>query len=393
MLNDDAPGRRGLFRSGVSRSSAASVAAACAWALALAACGGAPDARPADRRTIPLAGKVLPPPAGAYLGVFVPDAPFDAAALDGFERQAGKPASIVMWYQPWSPKNRNLFDAAACADMWRRGKVPLITWEPWDPGNVPNKLRDPAEQPSYRLSNITAGRFDGYIRTWARGIKAAGGPVMLRPFHEMNGNWYPWAGTVNGNDPVQFSAAWRHVHDIFEKEGATNVTWVWSVNQISIPNTPANRFAAYYPGDAYVDWVGASGFNWGAAVPGGSWTPWETRFGESVPYLETLGKPIIIDEMASVEQGGSKAAWIREAYDRIRQHPKVKAVVYFDDVEHQQGLTQDWRVNSSPASLAAFRAAVSPSYWVSTPPAALADWTGSLSDSDLRRLKSFRPIY
>ncbi len=32
---------------------------------------------------------------------------------------------------------------------------------------------------------------------------------------------------VNGDQPGEFVAAWRHVHDIFTSVGATNATWVW----------------------------------------------------------------------------------------------------------------------------------------------------------------------
>ena len=46
-----------------------------------------------------------------------------------------------------------------------RGSEPEITWEPW------NALIGPRHaQPRYALRNITAGRFDPYIRTWARSL-------------------------------------------------------------------------------------------------------------------------------------------------------------------------------------------------------------------------------
>ena len=69
--------------------------------------------------------------------------------------------------------------------------------------------------------------------------------------HEMNGYWYPWSGLVNGNTPAKFIRAWRYIHKVFDAEGATNVTWVWTVNWNSVPNSTANRYGAYYPGDKY----------------------------------------------------------------------------------------------------------------------------------------------
>ena len=51
------------------------------------------------------------------------------------------------------------------------------------------------------------------------------------------------------------------------------------------------------------------------------------------------------------ERGGDKAAWIEDMGDKLaRRFPKVRAVVWF----HANKET-DWRVNSSAASLSAFR--------------------------------------
>ena len=41
------------------------------------------------------------------------------------------------------------------------------------------------------------------------------GARYLRPMHEMNGNWYPWAEGVNGNVAGDYVNAWRHVRAIF----------------------------------------------------------------------------------------------------------------------------------------------------------------------------------
>ena len=53
----------------------------------------------------------------------------------------------------------------------------------------------------------------------------------------------------------------------FWDAGASNVTWVWSVNHVSLPDTPENRIQNYWPGKKFVDWIGFSGFNWGTASP------------------------------------------------------------------------------------------------------------------------------
>jgi len=345
-------------------------------------------------QTVPVAGKVEPDPSGAYLGVYTPPAPFTLNALDKYEMSSGRSVSIVMWYQPWAPNNRLEFDAAACLAIMRRGAVPMITWEPWDPGDDANMVVDPSNQPKYSLAEIESGYFDDYIRDWARQIKRLGGPVMLRPLHEMNGTWYPWGGTVNGNTPAQYLAAWRRIHTIFETEGATNVTWVWSVNASSQPSTPENSYAAYYPGDEFVDWTAISGFNWGTADPKKSgWVTWRREYAAPLAYLATLPKPICLSEMGCVEQGGDKAAWLVDAYAQIARNPQIGAVVYFDSLEKRPADTEDWRIASTPESLRAFQSAIDSPHFVSTPPAALSDWASKLEGADWTYLGGLIPMY
>ena len=76
-------------------------------------------------------------------------------------------------------------------------------------------------------------------------LRALRARIHLRPMHEMNGNWYPWAGTVNGNSPKLFRAAWRRMHRIFAKQRARNVRWVVSPIVENVPRTRANRFQRY----------------------------------------------------------------------------------------------------------------------------------------------------
>jgi hypothetical protein len=343
---------------------------------------------------VPVAGRVEPAPKGAYLGVYAPPSPFNLDAIDAYTKLSGRHVSIVMWYQPWALTRRQIFDPAACLAIMRRGAVPMITWEPWDPGNDANALKDPANQPSFNLKAIAGGDFDAYIRDWARAIKHLGGPVMLRPMHEMNGTWYPWGGTVNGNTPATYVKAWRRIHAIFQAEGATNVTWVWSINGESVPNTLQNSYASYYPGDSYVDWTAISGFNWGTTDQANlGWKTFDQLYSTPLAYLTTLPKPICVAEMASVEKGGDKAAWLADTYAKIALREQIKAVVYYDSLEKRPRDTEDWQITSSPASLEAYRTAISAPYYVSTPPAALSDWANQLTGADWTYLSSLIPAY
>jgi mannan endo-1,4-beta-mannosidase len=364
--------------------------------LALAGCQARATVSPAVVAVPPkLAGVVQPPATGAYVGVFRPPAPFDTSAIDTYTATVSpKKPAIVMWYQPWT-NGLTKFDPAACVSLYARGAIPMLTWEPWDPGTVAAPAVNGSTEAAFKLSNIIGGTYDPYIRTFARAVKSARGPVMIRLMHEMNGNWYPWSGTANGNTPAEFVTAWRHVHDLFVAEGATNVTWVWSINRESVPDTPANSFAAYYPGDAYVDWVSMSGFNWGPSLPGTSWLPFDFWFDKPLAYLKTTGKPVVLSEFGCIEGGGDKGAWITDAYAKIAtQHPEVKAVIYFDKLDvRPNGQQMDWRIESSQGSIDAYRAAVTPPYYVDAPAASVATWTAAVTPQGWSYLRSLRPIY
>ncbi len=261
----------------------------------------------------------------------------DLAQVSAFERSARAHASIVMWYTDWT----HAVNLAQLRAVAQRHSIPEITWEPWD---YTKGLRRP--QPEYRLASIIHGDHDAYIRSWARALRAFGRPVMLRFAQEMNGTWYPW-GQTNGNRPGQFVDAWRHVHDIFRAAGVNNVKWVWS---------PVARFAvpvnlAEYPGKAYVDVIGISGFNGGTAAFGIGWRSFSSLFEPTLQVLHRLApnKPIQISEVGSAERGGDKAAWITAMFYDLRRNPQVKSIVWFN-LRKQT----DWRITSSSRAELAF---------------------------------------
>lgn len=221
----------------------------------------------------------------------------------------------------------------------------MLAWEPWDAGGG-------TTQPRYSLGEIIRGRHDGYIRRWARSMRKWGKPILLRFAHEMNGNWYPWAEGVNGNTAGQYRTAWRHVHDIFRAERATNVNWVWAPNRAYLGST---GLGSLYPGDAYVEWVGINGFNRGSETTPSSWLNFTSLFVPTLTHVRQLAptKPIMIAETASTELGGDKAAWITDFFVQLKENPDVLAFVWFN---YTKG--PDFRIQSSPSAQGAFRAGI-----------------------------------
>jgi len=301
-----------------------------------------PTPRPTPRPT----PKPTPKPVPAVNGNFVigmwAGQPWDTAKIDAAAKLIGRMPAILMTYQGWDRKPQYL--ASDAQAIKSRGASWMVTWEP-----------------SATLQSIASGQQDAFITSWAKAADAWGGTIYLRYMHEMNGGWYPWGVYQghNGNTAADFVAAWRHTHDLFVKAGATNVKWVWSPN-VRYPNGEY-PFADLYPGSAYVDWVALDGYNWGGVVAGHpGWQSLTSIFLASYQALLGYGKPIAIAETASAELGGDKAAWILQSYltDIPTKMPKIRAVIWFNE-----NAETDFRVNSSAASLAAYRQVVFTKAW------------------------------
>ncbi len=270
---------------------------------------------------IPAVGRLAlaAPAQGAYVGVFNPDLTRRSDALAVWNRTHGVQARIVTWYQGWRGE-QSRFRADWATWVSDRGAIPLITWEPSGTGG-----------PEVTLRGIAAGRYDPYIRSWARAAAAYGRPILLRPMHDMNGSWYSWSIDAAGNSPSVFAAAWRHLHDVFAEEGATNVGWVWAVHSFTGLPAKSRNLAEYYPGPRYVDWVSMTGFNWGRSTRRTTWLSFDRIFGSTYLALARFGKPVMISEIGTTATGGDAASWIRDALGRLREaYPRVKAVVWFD---------------------------------------------------------------
>ena len=167
----------------------------------------------------------------------------------------------------------------------------------------------------------------------------------------MNGNWYPWGGTVGSNSPAKLVQAWRHIHDIFADAGASNVKFVWCVNNDSVPGTSANSISAYWPDSSYVDYASLDGYNAGDTQDWSSWRPFADCFAASYKTVAGLtSKPMFIAETSSVESGGSKAKWISDMFTVIpAKFPRLQGVCWFDASQ-----SFDWRINSSSSAAKAF---------------------------------------
>jgi hypothetical protein len=245
-------------------------------------------------------------------------------------RQLGRAEKIIHLFYGFGDRLPTRLDLPA-------GTIPLISWR------------------GVAYETILSGHADPVIKAAARNLASLAEPVFLRWAWEMNGNWYPWGGANNDNDPQAYVDCWRYLHRAFTQQGVHNVAWVWSVNWNNRPPVVSNRFQSYYPGDSYVDWVGLSGYNLSHESPQTLYDPLYNAY--------ATRKPVFITEIAAADFGGiTKGDFIRKFATYVASRPAIGAVAWFDTDTHK-GAPYNWRIDANVDSLAAYKAmATSPRF-------------------------------
>jgi mannan endo-1,4-beta-mannosidase len=101
--------------------------------------------------------------------------------------------------------------------------------------------------PGTRLYKKWAAQVDT-IAVYLKKLQEAKVPVLWRPYHEMNGDWFWWGGRVGQNST---SDIYRQIFDrLVNYHKLNNLIWVWNVDR---PSTPIRKFSNFYPGDKYLD--------------------------------------------------------------------------------------------------------------------------------------------
>src|SRR5262249_27405872 len=152
-------------------------------------------------------GPDILPATGALWGAYLaPDEHngFDHnTAWTNFEALIGRSMDVERVYYNWD----DLWPTAE--DAWSRdqGRTLYISWSANSNDGVCTPWRD-----------IANGLYDADIDTRAAGIVAFGAPIIFAFHHEPTNK--PPAGGSCG-DGADFQAAWRHIHDRFIADGAT----------------------------------------------------------------------------------------------------------------------------------------------------------------------------
>lgn len=308
--------------------------------------------------TIPSPLAKWEPPYGCYIGAFIDrderlssrfqDENFqtheDPAAFA--QRTDKRHASVFCYLSYGRPFPRRWVER-----LKAEGVAPHIAWEPND--------------------GLQVVQDNDYLRSFATACSEAGCPIFLRYASEMNGDWTRYGGDANAAEYVK---KWQLIHRVFSQL-APNVALVWCVNVI-----PEKNITKFYPGDAFVDWVGINFYS----VPFYDNDPKRPGLADNpADYLKYVyatyasKKPIAICEFGASHQAKvdsqDRSAFagkkINELYTALpRLYPRVKLVDIFDmdNLKHAEPGRQlnNYSVTDSEPVLASYKRAIASPYYL-----------------------------
>jgi len=276
-------------------------------------------------------------------------------SVDRFSREVGKRPAVFGFFTYWNAPNEYTFRNAAKAGA--RLMLHVSTAQ-----NYGVK-----EEISPR--GIARGQGDRYLLALNARIAEAGEPVYVRLMAEMNQTNNAYCafnrdGSSRGasHSTSAFKDAWRRsalilrggslatinaklklpaVRGAQEDLPKPQVSLLWVPQTEGTPNIPANLPAAYWPGDAYVDWVG---------------TDFYSRFPAFAKlerfYAQYPRKPFVFGEWAM--WGADDPGFIRQLFRWVNRHRRVQMMLY------NQGANPNgpFRLNSHPKARAALKQAL-----------------------------------
>ena len=225
----------------------------------------------------PPAHASLPPALASYLGTFEPGAPSDYGQVASFARTANRKPNLVGYYSGWTQP----FDMASARMLQAHGAVPFVQIDPT----------------AASINGIANGTYDDYLRSYADSVRNFRNAVVIGFGHEMNASWYPWG--YKRVPAATFVGAWRHIVTLFRKEGAQNVTWLWTIQAVEPGTGP---ITSWWPGAQYVTWVGIDGFYYRPS------DTFASVFGKTITQVRTFtSKPVLLSEIAVGPAGSASS--------------------------------------------------------------------------------------
>ncbi len=226
--------------------------------------------------------------------------------VDNLEKQTGKYPSIISADYAYGAKRTDDPDIKpinkALIEWWRKGGLVTISWHARNPmsGGTAWDLVKPVDikdllKPGTESNKRWMTQLDRIAKGLSQ-LRDAKVPVLWRPFHEMNGNWFWWGRQDYQGHKDDFISLWRHMFDYFTKEKKLdNLIWVYAASggahEASKSGRPNRSIDYYYPGNDYCDIVGMDRYLDNEILPG-------------YEELLELGKPVACCEFGPKTEDG-----------------------------------------------------------------------------------------
>lgn len=162
---------------------------------------------------------------------------------------------VVTFSWHWNAP-RDLVDLPGGKEWWSGFYTEATTFD------LAAALANP-ESDGYRLLLSDMDAIAGRLKVF----RDAGIPVLWRPLHEAQGAWFWWGA----KGPKPFVRLWRLMFERYTRlHGLHNLVWVYTTGM-----DPGE----WYPGDAYVDVVGADIYTDPSATMTGEWEALQSIYG------------------------------------------------------------------------------------------------------------------
>ena len=203
---------------------------------------------------------------------------------------------------------------------------------------------------------------------WADAIRPHQSQIWLTFHHE------PEAGAnIPNGDADDFIAAWRKFMTVLDNEGIQLAGRVWIATDFAfqLPPTDRRHPDKWYPGDQWVEAIGADVYNWHQCRTGINNDWYSAR--DIIEPIRDFGlqhptEQMMITELGSVEDPNNpnrKANWITDAQALFKEpaYSQFTLVSYFN-LHHDEGIFDcDWRIGTSTAATNAFAALANDPYY------------------------------
>jgi hypothetical protein len=301
----------------------------------------------ADPYTAP-GGKVLWGGQGGYT----------AGSIGAFARQSGKHPAVFNYFIDWRGDFNWL--GLRLADAERAKSRAMLSVS--------------TEETGISLRDLARGAGDGFLVGLNRLVDEHGEVVYLRPLSEMNNANNPYSPYDHSGRPrgpafttAWFKKAWRRIALVVRggavatidaklrrlrlppvKTGAeqlprAKIALMWVPLSFGNPEIEKNHPRHFWPGKAYVDWVG---------------TTWYSPYRNSSAFHTFYSNPLWRSKPFAFAEwgvwGADAPGFVGQFFGFLKSHPRVRMAVYYQSAS----LKPEFALSNHPASRAALRRAV-----------------------------------